>query len=128
MLTLHFDQPTLSNSIQAINELMAGLPIKLHDGSISSVIARIPLPNPLTGTVGFSLRSLHLTFHLLPSVLKTSASSHFNQNLADSVTSIAESFLHTELSSREEATLRESFHPDLALSTHSNVEVESHIP
>lgn len=34
-------------------------------------------------------------------------------NLADSVVSVAETFIHEELSAREEAALRESFHPDL---------------
>jgi autophagy-related protein 2 len=39
--------------------------------------------------------------------------------LADSVASVAESFIHDELDQVEEATLRESFHPDLAASVHS---------
>jgi autophagy-related protein 2 len=39
--------------------------------------------------------------------------------LADSVASVAESFIHDELDQVEEATLRESFHTDLAASAHS---------
>ena len=42
--------------------------------------------------------------------------------LANSVASVAESFLHEELTPQEEATLLESFHPDLASSTHSSAE------
>ncbi|KAF8212161.1 hypothetical protein K438DRAFT_1806068 [Mycena galopus ATCC 62051] len=48
---------------QAINSALSGLPIELHEGSISRVTARIPWPNPLTSAVGLSLDSLHLTFH-----------------------------------------------------------------
>ncbi|KAJ7172409.1 hypothetical protein C8R46DRAFT_992546 [Mycena filopes] len=101
---------------QAINSALLGLPIELHEGSISCVTARIPWPNPLTSTVGLSLDSLHLTFHLLPSSHHARSAS---QNLAESVASVADSFIHDELSPREEATLRESFHPDLASSLHA---------
>ncbi|KAJ7111548.1 hypothetical protein C8R43DRAFT_1041373 [Mycena crocata] len=101
---------------EAINSALFGLPIELHEGSISRVTARIPWPNPLTSTVGLSLDSLHLTFNVVP------ASRHASSvppNLAESVASMADSFIHDELSPREEATLRESFHPDLAASMHS---------
>ncbi|KAJ7905574.1 hypothetical protein B0H14DRAFT_2660774 [Mycena olivaceomarginata] len=101
----------------AINSALLGLPIELYEGSISRVTARIPWPNPLTSTVGLSLDSLHLTFHVLPSSNHALSATH---NLADSVASVADSFIHDELSSREEATLRESFHPDLASSMADN--------
>jgi autophagy-related protein 2 len=87
----------------------------LHDGFISSVTARIPWPNPLTSTLGFSVESLHLTFHLRQ---KSNTPVH----LAASVASVAESFIHEELTPQEEATLLESFHPDLASSIHSGAE------
>ncbi|KAJ7430701.1 hypothetical protein B0H11DRAFT_2134571 [Mycena galericulata] len=100
---------------QAINSALAGLPVELHAGSISSVTARIPWPNPLTSTVGLSLDSLHLTFH----ARRLSNHPHSaTPNLAESVASVADSFIHDELSPREEATLRESFHPDLASSAY----------
>lgn len=91
-----------------------GLPVQLHDGYIAAVTARIPWPNPLTSTLGASVQSLHLTFHVIPSVSEPLSFS--TANLAESVASVAESFIHDELSPREEATLRESFHPDLAAS------------
>lgn len=74
--------------------------------------ARIPWPNPLTSTVGLSLESLHLTFHLLPAT----ATSHKSPvvNLADSVVSAAETFIHEELEPDEEASFRSSYHPDMA--------------
>ncbi|RDB21446.1 Autophagy-related protein 2 [Hypsizygus marmoreus] len=101
----------------AINALLSDLPIVLHDGFISSVIARVPWPNPLTSTLGFSLDSLHLTFHLLPASITPI---HRTSNLADSVVSVAESFIHDELTPQEEVTLWESIHPDLASSGHLN--------
>ncbi|TFY72678.1 hypothetical protein EVG20_g338 [Dentipellis fragilis] len=96
----------------AINALLIGLPVKLHDGSMSSVTARIPWPNPLTANIGFSIQSLHLVFHIGGHAQETT--SNDATNLADSVVSVAESFMHDELSPGEEATLRESLHPDLA--------------
>ncbi|KAJ7235449.1 hypothetical protein B0H12DRAFT_1141515 [Mycena haematopus] len=102
---------------QAINSALSGLPVELHEGSISRVTARIPWPNPLTSAVGLSLDSLHLTFHVLPSSNHTFSAT---PNLADSIASVSDSFMHQELSKTEELTLRESFHPDLALSMEDN--------
>lgn len=73
--------------------------------------ARVPWPNPLTSSVGLSLESLHLTFHLVPqkayNAPQTSPSI-----LAESVASVADTFIHEELSPPEEAELRESLHLD----------------
>ena len=99
--------------------MLTGLPVKLHDGSIGVVTARIPWPNPLTSTLGFSIQSFHLTFHLVPVISEPVAISA--TNLADSVASVAETFIHDELTPREEASLRESFHPDLARDHGRNV-------
>ncbi|KAI0831319.1 hypothetical protein BC628DRAFT_1312257 [Trametes gibbosa] len=106
---------------EAINSLISGLPIRLRDGSVGKVTARIPLPNPLTSSIGVSLESLHLTFYLEPS-LASHTPRPFTDNLAESVASVAESFIHEELSPREEATLRESVHPDLDRSNVSDFE------
>ncbi|KAL7283400.1 hypothetical protein ACG7TL_002830 [Trametes sanguinea] len=100
---------------EAINALISGLPVRLRDGSVGKVTARVPWPNPLTSTVGLSLESLHLTFYLEPTLSATDQRA-FAENLAESVASVAETFIHEELSVREEATLRESFHPDLGRS------------
>ena len=79
--------------------MFTGLPLVLHEGSIGSVTARVPFPNPLTGNVNLSLQSLRLTFHLVPETpdLPTTI-----VDLADSVASIAHTFLHDELSVDEE--------------------------
>ncbi|KAJ3557004.1 hypothetical protein NM688_g1710 [Phlebia brevispora] len=101
---------------EAINSLITGLPLQLHDGSVGKVTARIPWPNPLTAAVGLSLESLHLTFNIIPTI---STDFPAYSNLADSVTSAAETFIHDELDPDEEAALRDSIHPDLAASATS---------
>ena len=110
--TSHFNL-VLSLSLisgQAINALLVGLPVELHSSHVGHITARIPWPNPLTSTLGLSLQSLHLTLDLLDSPPNDQTSQA--SNLADSVASAAAEFLHDELSPGEEATLRESFHPD----------------
>ncbi|PIL24008.1 hypothetical protein GSI_13759 [Ganoderma sinense ZZ0214-1] len=114
----------LELSNEAINALISGLPIRLHDGSVGKVTARIPWPNPLTSTVGLSLESLHLTFYLEP-IVSSQTDRPFVDNLADSVASVAETFIYEELTPNEEATLRESFHPE---STASSTSLVSHEP
>ncbi|KIJ69300.1 hypothetical protein HYDPIDRAFT_145192 [Hydnomerulius pinastri MD-312] len=97
----------------AINELLVGLPFRLHDGFISGVTARVPFPNPITSSVGLHVRSLNLTLHVTSERQISSPISplHNSSNLADSVVSVAETFIHDELTPREEATLRESLKP-----------------
>ncbi|KAI0082632.1 hypothetical protein K474DRAFT_1610655 [Panus rudis PR-1116 ss-1] len=102
---------------QAINALISGLPIHLHDGSVGKVTAQIPLPNPLTSSVGLSVESLHLTFYLSPTV--ESGPLFSASTIAESVASVADTFIHEELSAPEEAGLRNSFQSDLAASMQS---------
>ena len=102
---------TQLNVMQAINSMLAGLPLRLKIGTIFAVTAHIPWPNPLTSNLGFSIQSLHLTFDIVPAVPTSLTVSV--ANLADSVTSVAESFIHDELSPHEEADLRQSIHSDL---------------
>ncbi|KAF8892528.1 hypothetical protein BD779DRAFT_1610102 [Infundibulicybe gibba] len=100
----------LELNTDAINELLHGLPLELHDGFIGSITGRIPWPNPLTSTIGFSLDALHLTFFIQP----PNPDMHTGGiNLSESVTSIADSFLHEALSPGEGDTLWKSFHQDL---------------
>lgn len=88
------------------------MPLSLQDGTISSVKARIPWPNPLASTLGFSLKSLHLNFLVAPV-------GEYEQgeepDLADSVASMAESFVHEQLSSKDDANLWQSFHQELTV-------------
>lgn len=100
-------------SLKAINQLLVGLPVSLYDGFISGVTARIPFPNPLSSSVGFHVQSLNLTFQIMPEQFTSPSSSSFHNssNLADSVVSVAETFIHDELTPREEATLRQTLRP-----------------
>ncbi|KDQ33527.1 hypothetical protein PLEOSDRAFT_22057 [Pleurotus ostreatus PC15] len=103
----HVQVNNLELDNKAINSLIDNLPLELQDGSIGSVTARIPWPNPLTSTLGFSIQSLHLAFRLTSSTRKSET------DLSDSVASVAESFIHDELTPREEATLRESIYSEV---------------
>ncbi|TFK76391.1 hypothetical protein BDN72DRAFT_785226 [Pluteus cervinus] len=96
---------------QAINALLSDLPIRLYDGSIASVTARIPLPNPLVASVGLALNALHLTFKVVPTSSRDGDElSQSISSLAESVVSVAESFVHDELGSPEDAELLQSLH------------------
>lgn len=84
--------------------------MRLHTGAVSSVKVRIPWPNPLSSTLGFSVKSLHLVFHLSP---QTGSSEHLD--LSDSVASVAHSFVQEELSSKEDAILWNSLNQEIHL-------------
>ena len=92
---------------KAINSYFHGLPIAFRDGTISSVKARIPWPNPLASTLGFSLTSLNLVFHVVPSP----PAFNLDVDLTASVASVAESFIHEELSPREAVAFWQTLHP-----------------
>ncbi|KXN86892.1 Autophagy-related protein 2 [Leucoagaricus sp. SymC.cos] len=91
----------------AINSILSRISLTLTSGTLSSATVRIPWPNPLTSNLGFSINSLHLTFEV------TSATAPpLSTDLASSVASVAESFLHEELTPREEASLLDSLHSE----------------
>ncbi|KAF8447739.1 hypothetical protein L210DRAFT_3527080 [Boletus edulis BED1] len=100
---------------QAINQLLVGLPLSLYDGFISGVTARIPFPNPLSSTVGVHVQSLNLAFQITSEQSASPALPffHSSSNLADSVVSVAETFIHNELTPREGATLRQTLRPSV---------------
>lgn len=68
---------------------------------------RVPWPNPLSSTVGFSIHSLHLTFKVASS---TSTVPPPNTDLASSVASAAETFLHEEVIPQEGVSFLDSIH------------------
>lgn len=90
-----------------INSYLSGLPLVLEEGVVKAVTARIPWPNPLTSTIGFSLNSLHITLRLQAPLQRLSDP---DVDLASSVASVAETFVQEELADPEEARLWESFH------------------
>ncbi|EJD05775.1 uncharacterized protein FOMMEDRAFT_153115 [Fomitiporia mediterranea MF3/22] len=99
----------------AINSFVDGLPVQLRSGAIASVTARIPWPNPFSSTVGLSLSGLQLDF-CLSEAPSSSHETQYADELAESVASVAESFVHDELTEGEEAQLRQSVHFEQAAS------------
>ena len=79
------------------------------EGTIGSVTVRIPWPNPFTATIGLSISDLDLTFALSESHPTFDAES-LSHDLASSVASVADTFLHHELTDGEETLLRQSIH------------------
>ncbi|KAJ7581343.1 hypothetical protein C8J56DRAFT_959789 [Mycena floridula] len=100
---------------ETINQLISGLPLQLESGTVASVTARIPWPNPLSSDVGLALDSLHLTLRISDKPLAPPVPP---QNLADSVVSVAESFIHDEMTPQE---MLDSFHPDLVAADDQNL-------
>ena len=96
---------------QAINSLLGTQPLQLDSGTIASVTVRIPWPNPFSSTVGLSLSGLRLRLRLAERVDVSPDSIHIDE-LAESVASVAESFIHDELTAKEEAQLRQSIHQE----------------
>ncbi|KDR81673.1 hypothetical protein GALMADRAFT_276398 [Galerina marginata CBS 339.88] len=108
---------------EAINTYLEGLPLALYSGTISSIKARIPWPNPLASTLGFSLKSLHLVIHVVPFADHRPGP---NVDLTESVASVAETFIHQELSPAEEASLWQSLHQEGGM--HSSYEKAPTVP
>lgn len=90
----------------SVNALLSGLPIQLHEGSIASVSARVPWPNPLANGVELSVRSLRLVFHLLPRVAKDTNLP--STNLADSISDAAQLFAHEEITHDESTEVHQA--------------------
>ncbi|PFH54295.1 hypothetical protein AMATHDRAFT_38236 [Amanita thiersii Skay4041] len=101
---------------EAINSTLAGLPLELRDGYISSVTARVPWPNPLTSTIGLTLDSMHLTFSITPGSNPVQS-----PDLADSVASVAETFVQEELLEQENAELLGSISAEVVQDTDSDI-------
>ncbi|KAF9265490.1 hypothetical protein L218DRAFT_860278 [Marasmius fiardii PR-910] len=100
----------------AVNDLLQGLPLSLESGTIGSATARIPWPNPLTAAVGFSFNSLHVILRVQQDHTRTT-----QVDLADSVASYAQSFIHEELESVEEAELKGSLRVERLAKEEDNV-------
>ncbi|KAF9472211.1 hypothetical protein BDN70DRAFT_887253 [Pholiota conissans] len=98
-------------SPEAVNGYLTGLPLILQDGTITSIKVRVPWPNPLASTLGFSLNSAHLKFCV--ATVRTSVG-RSDIDLTDSVASVAETFIHEELSLQEEASLWRSLRHEIS--------------
>ncbi|VDB83052.1 unnamed protein product [Peniophora sp. CBMAI 1063] len=97
----------------AVNTLLSGIPLDLREGSIGTVTARVPWPNPLSGNIRLSLSSLHLVLEVSA---RPSEQPSSPVDLAESVVSVAETFVHDEMSVYEEEELMNSIHEELGMS------------
>ncbi|KIJ23951.1 hypothetical protein M422DRAFT_129154, partial [Sphaerobolus stellatus SS14] len=84
----------------------------LQSGCIGKVSIRLPWSTILTDPVELSVSSLSLTFACTPK-RRNGAQARTTDDVAASVGSLAESFLHEELSTGESEDLRRSLHLDV---------------
>ncbi|GFZ46386.1 Autophagy-related protein 2 [Saitozyma sp. JCM 24511] len=118
----------LEVNTEEINSLIPGsVPLTLTSGALSKVTARVPFPNLLSDPLSLTLETLTLDFTLSPlstkgkspdSRSRTSSAPLLSPgiDLAGSVTSAADDFLHEELDAYEEAELDRSIRQSLVLS------------
>ncbi|KAG8881224.1 autophagy- protein 2 [Tulasnella sp. 331] len=111
---------------EAINGLLADLPVQLRDGKIDKISAQIPLPNLFSAPFSLSLASLQLSFTLRPAQSTVPPPPYVD--LAASVTSVAETFVHDELSQRETKALHESLATEAALLPEEPIDIEERFP
>ncbi|WVQ71457.1 hypothetical protein IAR50_000994 [Cryptococcus sp. DSM 104548] len=96
------------------------VPLTLTSGSLGRLTARLPFPNLWSDPLSVLLDTLTLDFTLAsPSPLSRGKASHpaeHHHDLAESVTSAADDFLHHELDAYEEKELEGSIRQSLILS------------
>ena len=123
--------PRSNCSVQELNSYIPpGIPLVLTSGSLAKLTARIPLPNLWSAPLTITLDTLHLELDLsapstkgkepeTPRQLRSQQASHPSPSLdlAGSVTTAADEFLHEELDAYEEAELDRSIRQSLILST-----------
>jgi autophagy-related protein 2 len=113
-----------SKIFQAINEPINDLPLRLRGGSIGKISAKIPWTNILSSPLTVSIHALSLTFILVPPQPVVVRIPPVGLKLAESVTNVAETFIHEELDSRDNKRLRDS----IVLSHVVDEPAERHLP
>ncbi|WWD01656.1 hypothetical protein V866_008601 [Kwoniella sp. B9012] len=127
-----------------INSLIPpAVPLLLTSGTLSKVTARVPVSNLWSDPLCLTLDTLTLSFVLSrpsssssnkgkqPSSSSSTARYELHRDLAESVTSAADDFLHQELDAYEEAELDRSIRQSLVLNAtdpFSNDEVPGSFP
>ncbi|WWC85245.1 uncharacterized protein L201_000107 [Kwoniella dendrophila CBS 6074] len=114
-----------TNEIDSL--IPSSIPLTLTSGSLSKVTARVPVSNLWSDPLSLTLDTLTLSFTLSRPSSKnkgksTNSHSQSKQNkshrdLAESVTSAADDFLHQELDAYEEAELDKSIRQSLILNS-----------
>nr|XP_018264125.1 uncharacterized protein I303_04005 [Kwoniella dejecticola CBS 10117]OBR86283.1 hypothetical protein I303_04005 [Kwoniella dejecticola CBS 10117] len=108
---------------EEINSLIpASIPLYLSSGTLSKVTARVPLSNLWSDPLCLTLDTLSLTFVLSQPTAPNKGKQpsrgteqDHHRDLAESVTSAADDFLHEELDAYEEAELDRSIRQSLVL-------------
>ncbi|WVQ70336.1 uncharacterized protein L199_008562 [Kwoniella botswanensis] len=134
----------LEIDINEINSLIPpAVPLLLTSGTLSKVTARVPVSNLWSDPLCLTLDTLTLSFDLSrpsplssnkgkqPSSSFSTARYELHRDLAESVTSAADDFLHQELDAYEEAELDRSIRQSLVLNAtdpFSNDEVPGSFP
>ena len=103
--------------------MLPASPFGLSSGSITKVTARVPFPNLWTDPLSLSVDGLTLDFELKSPTSRgkrpqhaSNSHAHANIDLAASVTSAADDFLHDEIDAYEGAELDRSIRQSILLS------------
>ncbi|KAF8516917.1 hypothetical protein BU17DRAFT_50360 [Hysterangium stoloniferum] len=104
---VELDHDAINSQLSSIS-----LPFTLQSGSIGKVSACLPWPNVLTAPMALSLSSLSLTLVCSSGSRTTHPDTSTTNNLAESVASMAELFVHDELTEGENELLQKSIHVD----------------
>lgn len=111
----------MSSDAQEINGFIPdGLPFTVVSGEVAKVTARVPFPNLWSDSLSLTVDSLTLVVTISPPSTKvhSASTSHLSAahlDLASSVTSAADDFVHDELDAFEGAALDRSIRESLVL-------------
>ncbi|WRT66888.1 uncharacterized protein IL334_003851 [Kwoniella shivajii] len=121
-----------------INSLMpSSVPLRLDSGTLSKVTARVPLSNLWSDPLCLTLDTLNLSFVLSRPSFYTKGKNvarptgfqpERHRDLAESVTSAADDFLHEELDAFEEAELGRSIRQSLVLNSTDPFNNDEEVP
>ncbi|WVF72370.1 hypothetical protein IAT40_007185 [Kwoniella sp. CBS 6097] len=124
-----------------INSLIPpSIPLFLTAGTLSKVTARVPVSNLWSDPLCLALDTLNLVFNLSPPLNSYTSSrkgkdpatshrtEHQHRDLAESVTSAADDFLHEELDAYEEAELDRSIRQSLILNHNDPFTHDEEVP
>ncbi|OCF39156.1 hypothetical protein I317_07055 [Kwoniella heveanensis CBS 569] len=124
-----------------INTLIPpSIPLSLTSGTLSKVTARVPVSNLWSDPLCLTLDTLNLVFTISSPVNSPSSSRkgkdpgaiphqpEHHRDLAESVTSAADDFLHQELDAYEEAELDRSIRQSLILNQNDPFALDEEVP
>lgn len=118
---------------QAINSSLEGLPLRLESGTVGSIVVQVPVQNLLTAPLSLTVDHLELALVLHPlrsnDISNILAYDHATDQLANSVVSVAQEFIHDELeanSLQESLLMEKKDHTPFEVA--DDDDMSSHIP